>query len=632
MICEDKVEAEQIMNQQVDIKKDNIGQGNIEQESTESHDKQSANVYTWKRIFGIVRQHKKTLLRANIIAIFAAAISVPVPLLMPLLVDEVLLAQPGKMVAFLSSIFPQNWLMPISIIGMVMLLSMMLRLTALLLVVWQTREFTRVAKNVTYQIRLGLLQHLQKVSMAEYEAVGSGSITSHLVTDVTAIDDFLGATLSKFIVAIFTVTGVAMVLLWMHWQLALFILLMNPVVIYFTMVMGKKVKRLKANENISFEHFQQALIETLDGIQQIRASNREGHYLQRVVSRAEQLKDNMIAFGWKSDAANRLSFFIFLMGFEVFRALSMVVVLFSGLSIGEMFAVYAYLWFMMGPVQEILGIQYSYYSANAAMDRINKLLKMEQEPSYPHNTNPFENKHTVGLSVDNICFSYGEGLPVLDGVSLNIAEGEKVALVGASGGGKSTLVQIILGLYAADSGELYFDGVNLKEIGLNVVRENIATVLQHPTMFNDTVKANLCLGRDIDDATIWHALDISQMRSTVENMPEQLRSIIGRSGIRLSGGQRQRLAIARMILADPKIVILDEATSSLDTETEALLHNAMHAFLQNRTTLIIAHRLSAVRQADRVLVFDAGKIIDEGNHQELISKDGLYRDLYGNRH
>jgi len=587
--------------------------------------------YSWQRIFAIVKKHKSSLIKANIIAILATIVSVPVPLLMPLLVDEVLLEQPGKIIAMLSNMFPQSWLTPIGIIAMVMLLSMALRLIALLLAVWQTREFTKVAKDVTYRIRLGLLQHLQKVSMAEYEAAGSGAITSHLVTDVTAIDDFLGASLSKFIVAVLTVIGVAIVLLWMHWQLALFILLMNPVVIYFTMVMGKKVKSLKRNENISFELFQQALIETLDGIQQIRASNREGHYLQRVTSRAEQLRNNMIAFGWKSDAANRLSFFIFLMGFEFFRGLSMVVVLFSGLSIGEMFAVYAYLWFMMSPVQEVLGIQYSYYSANAAIERINKLLAMKREPDYPHTKNPFKGKHTVGLAVENVCFSYGEGLAVLDGVSLAIAEGEKVALVGASGGGKSTLVQIILGLYPADSGELYFDGVNLKDIGLNVVRENVATVLQHPAMFNDTVRENLCLGRDVNDEDIWQALEIAQLKKIVEEMPEQLNSIIGRSGIRLSGGQRQRLAIARMILADPSVVILDEATSSLDTETEALLHEAMHAFLQNRTTLIIAHRLSAVQQADRVLVFDAGKIIDEGNHQELINKDGLYRDLYGSR-
>jgi ATP-binding cassette subfamily C protein len=148
-------------------------------------------------------------------------------------------------------------------------------------------------------------------------------------------------------------------------------------------------------------------------------------------------------------------------------------------------------------------------------------------------------------------------------------------------------------------------------------------------MFNDTVRENLTLGRELDDIRVWHALEIAQMKSVITAMPQGLDTIIGRSGVRLSGGQRQRIAIARMILADPKVVILDEATSSLDTDTEARLHAAMHAFLQDRTTLIIAHRLSAVKQADRVLVFDAGRIIDEGHHDELIQREGLYRDLYG---
>ncbi len=558
----------------------------------------------------------------------SAVLSVPVPMLMPMLVDEVLLDKPGKIVAFLQATLPTAWHGPVAIIVTVMLVTMALRLASLMLAVLQTREFTRIAKDISFNIRKKLLAHLQTISMAEYETLGTGAVTSHFVTDVNAVDEFIGSTLSKFIVAVLTVIGVAAVLLWIHWQLALFILLMNPVVIYFTMVMGKKVKTLKRSENNAFEIFQQALSETLDGIQQIRASNREGHYLERVTARARDLREHMAAFGWKSDAANRLSFFIFLMGFELFRATSMVLVLLTDLSIGEMFAVYAYLWFMMNPVQEILSIQYSYYSANAALERINRLLRLQQEPVYQHKINPFEGRHTVGLRVENICFSYGEEFNVLDGVSLEIAAGEKVALVGASGGGKSTLVQIILGLYPAKSGELYFDGVNIRDIGLDVVRENVATVLQHPAMLNDSVRENLCLGRELDDETLWQAVEISQLRDVIEAMPNGLDTIIGRSGIRLSGGQRQRLAIARMILSDPKVVILDEATSSLDTETEARLHDAMHAFLQNRTTLIIAHRLSAVRQADRVLVFDAGQIIDEGRHDELLSRDGLYRDLY----
>ena len=234
-------------------------------------------------------------------------------------------------------------------------------------------------------------------------------------------------------------------------------------------------------------------------------------------------------------------------------------------------------------------------------------------------------------------FSYGENgdaLPVLDHINLRISPGEKVALVGASGGGKSTLVQVILGMYAPQSGQLYFTDANnndvpVSDIGLDVVRANVATVLQHPAMFNDSVRMNLTLGRDFPDTQLWQALDVAQLRKVVEAMPEGLDTIVGRQGVRLSGGQRQRLAIARLVLSDPKVVILDEATSALDTQTEARLHSALHEFLEGRTTLIIAHRLSAVKQADRVYVFDGGRIIEEGVHDELIASDGLYSRLYG---
>ncbi|MCW8956411.1 MAG: ABC transporter ATP-binding protein/permease, partial [Gammaproteobacteria bacterium] len=318
-------------------------------------------------------------------------------------------------------------------------------------------------------------------------------------------------------------------------------------------------------------------------------------------------------------------------GFEVFRAVSMLLVVFSSLSIGQMFAVYAYLWFMMTPVQEVLSIQYSYYAANAALSRINRLLKLKQEPKYPHNQNPFEASNTVGIRLESLHFAYGDGDEVLADVSLDIAPGEKVALVGASGGGKSTLVQVILGMYPPSQGQLYFDQVPVTEIGLDVVRENVATVLQHPALFNDTVRNNLSLGRDFDEAQLMQALQIAQLADLVAELPDGLDTIVGRNGVRLSGGQRQRLAIARMLLTDPRVVILDEATSALDTETEEHLHQALQGFLKNRTTLIIAHRLSAVKQADRVYVFDGGRVIDEGRHDELVSRDGLYQRLYGQR-
>ena len=580
-------------------------------------------------MLAIVLEHRRELIAANLIAFVAVLASVPLPLMMPLLVDEVLLKQPAGMVQAMDRVFPAAWHGPVLYITAILLLTIFLRFTAVMLSVWQTRQFSLISKDVVYRIRRDLLLRLQRISMSEYEALGSGTVTSHFVTDLNAIDDFIGMTVAKFVIAVLSLIGAAGVLLWMHWQLALLILFLNPLVVYFTVVLGKRVKHLKKRENQAFELFQGALTETLDAIQQIRAANREQHYLRRVVDTARRIKHDSAAFSWKSDAANRLSFFIFLMGFDLFRAVSMLMVVFSSLTIGEMMAVFAYLWFMMGPVQEALNIQYALYGARAALERINGLLALHQEPQYPHEENPFEGRRAVSVQLDDVHFRYGRGDPVLNGVSLTINAGERVALVGASGGGKSTLVQVLLGLYQPTRGEIRFDGVPVQRIGLEVVRDHVATVLQHPVLFNDSVRNNLTLGRAHAEEDLWRVLQLAQLADVVREMPQQLESRLGRQGVRLSGGERQRLSIARLLLGDPQVVIFDEATSALDTETEARLHAALREFLAGRTVLIIAHRLSAVKQADRVYVFEDGQIAEQGTHLELIKSDGLYSRLYG---
>ena len=554
--------------------------------------------------------------------------AVPVPLLLPLMVDEVLLHHPGKMVATIGAWFPQAWHGPVLFIGAALLLTLGLRLTAILLNVWQGRTFSLMAKEVVYRIRVRMLSRLSRIALSEFETVGAGRVTSHFVTDLNAIDSFLGSSISGLIVSVLTLVGVASVLFWMHWQLALFILLLNPVVILFSTRLGKRVKELKKHENRAFEVFQDTLSETLDALTQIRAMNREKHYLARVTAKAGDIRRHAAAFAWKSDAMGRISFFVFLVGFDAFRAGAMLMVVFSDLSIGEMLAVFGYLWFMMTPVQELVNMQYSWFAANAALGRINALLGLHSEPQHPALRDPFAGQTTVGITLDRVSFAYADGETVLDDVSLAVAAGEKVALVGASGGGKSTLVQALLGLYPVKSGQIQYGGVPVSEIGWETVREHVGVVLQHPVLFNDSVRANLTLGRDADDAALWQALEIAQLKETIAALPHGLDTEVGRQGVRLSGGQRQRLAIARMIVADPRIVILDEATSALDTTTERQLHQALAGFLAGRTTLIIAHRLSAVKQADRILVFENGRVVEEGDHAGLIDRGGLYHKLY----
>lgn len=585
--------------------------------------------YTVRHVLDMALVHKRQLVVAHGIAILAVLASIPIPLLIPLLIDEVLLDKPGKVVATISVYFPESMHAPFLYIAVLTGICIVLRMFFLALNVWQTKKFVGIAKDIIYRIRYQLLDRLKHVAMSEYETIGAGAVASKFVTDLNSIDQFAGETVSKFLVAALTIIGVAGVLMWLHWQLALFILFVNPLVIYVTMVVGEKVKTLKKKENKAFEKFQQSLTETLDGIQQIRASNRESYYLDRVKKYAEEVKVHSSEFSWKSDAANRLSFSVFLIGFDIFRAVGMVMVLITDLSIGEMIAVFGYLWFMMGPVQEVLSIQYSFYGAKAALGRINELLYLPKEPQYPHQENPFTNKHAVSVQIDNIKFAYGDGPYVLDGVDLSIQAGEKVALVGASGGGKSTLVQVLLGLYSPLFGEIKFDGVPVSRIGMEVVREHVACVLQHPAFFNDTVRMNLTLGRDIPDVALWRVLEVAQIKDVVEKMPRGIDSLIGVDGIRFSGGQRQRIAIARMALTNPQVVILDEATSALDAETEAKLHLALGEFLHGRTMIIVAHRLSAVKQADTVYVFEDGKITEQGGHAELLSANGLYAKLYG---
>ncbi|EPE5296959.1 ABC transporter ATP-binding protein [Vibrio parahaemolyticus] len=576
-----------------------------------------------------VKKHKSKLILANLIAIVATLISVPIPLLMPLMVDEVLLDIPASGLSAMNAVLPEAWHTPTGYIFFTLFLVVLMRAASQALNIVQSRQFTLVSKTITFEMRSKMIDKLGRISIRQYETKGSGGINAHLITDIETIDQFVGSTLAKFVISFLTVIGTAIVLLWLDWRLGLFILLVNPIVIYFSRKLGSMVKHLKRKENHSFEIFQNRLVETLDGIYQLRAANKEREFLQQLKESANQVRVDADKYAWQSEAAGRVSFLLFLIGFELFRAVAMLMVMFSDLTIGQIFAVFGYLWFMLSPVQELLGIQFSWYSAKAALKRINDLLELEEEDRPVSKVNPFSETREVDVKIEHVDFSYNNENKVLDDLSLHIPAGKKVALVGASGGGKSTLIQLLIGVYRQNAGSIRFNDELTEDIGFEVIRDKIAVVLQQPILFNDTLRHNLTLGGHFDEMSLWRALEVAQLQDVISQLNHGLDTQIGRNGIRLSGGQRQRLAIARMVLSNPQFVILDEATSALDTATEAALHKALTEFLRGRTTLIVAHRLSAVKQADLIYVLEDGKVTQTGTHGELVEQEGLYQTLYG---
>ena len=583
--------------------------------------------YDLRYLLSLVMQRRQEFVFANGIAIAAALAAIPVPLFIPLLVDEVLLGAPGRVVATIQAVFPSAWHSATFYIAVVTIVTLGLRLLSWSLTSWQTWIFFRISKEAIFKIRRKLLWHLGKVSIAEYERSGGGTVAAYLVNDLNTLDEFIGSTVSRFVISIFTIIATAVVLLFLHWPLALFLMLLNPIVIYFTMVVGKRVKELKRRENKAVELFQQAIVETLSMIQQIRVSNRDQYYFGKLVRSAGVVRKRATLFAWRNDAAGRLSFLIFLVGFDVFRAVGMLMVLFSDLSVGQMIAVFGYLWFMLGPVQDILNMQYAWFGAKAALERVNSIGDYQMEAEYSQISNPFMTQNTASIEVRQLSLDH-DNEEVLHQIDFKVAPGEHVALVGSSGGGKTTFVHALLGLYPRHGGSVAYNGVPIEQIGLDTVRENVGCVLQQPMLFDGTIRENLTLGRILSDDQIWKMLEVAQLAAFVRSKKDQLSTIVGLQGLKLSGGQRQRIAIARTLLTDPKILILDEATSAVDYQTERRLYDALLEYLKDQTILIVAHRLSAVSQADRIYVFEDGRISDSGIHTDLIQKEGLYARLF----
>lgn len=552
-----------------------------------------------KSVLKEISQHKQVLIIANIVAIFATLLSIPVPLLIPLLIDEIILGKGGWITenidAFLTISSPEYYILTVLIV------TLLLRAFSLVLSILHIRLFTKIAKEVTYKIRKRLLTHLKVVSMSEYDMLGSGAVSAKVITDVDTIDKFISSSVGEIIVETLTLLGVAIIILYLSWQLALVILILNPLALGFYLRVFRSVAKIKKKENKAIEVFQNALTESLELYNQIRVQNREGYFLDDIDKKAKDIRDKAYTFGLKSEISLKSSQMLIMYSHDIFRSVGILMVLFGLLTIGKMLAIFAYAWVMMRPIDKIINFTHLYFNAKTSIERLNEILELEIEPKYEQKKNPFKDEETASIELRDVSFSYDEHSKVLQDINIKIEKGEKVAIIGETGSGKSTLAQILIGLYPLHEGKIFYNGVALEEIGYELVRENVGFVLQSPMMFNNSLRFNLALGKEYSDEVIYEVLKTTQLYDFVDKLPEKLDTIVGKNGTKLSGGQKQRLSIARVLLDNPKVIIFDESTSSLDNETENRLLEAVGLYSKDKTVIMIAHRKNSIEKADRII-------------------------------
>lgn len=590
--------------------------------------RQTKHLFTWSSIFKMALDHKKTFALANIISVISTLMYLPVPLIIPSLINEVLLKQPGFFTKMLSYVVSRPLITPTLILITAFALVLSLRLIEQILTILQSREFKIISKDVVLNIRMKLLDDLSTISIKEYETLGSGKLASYYIKDLDTIDEFIGSSVSQSVIAILALMGVTVVLFVINWKIALFILLFNPLSLLLTSKFSKKMKELKAQQNTAFELFQDAFVETIDAIIQLRADNQEVSFIQKLLYKARDVRSSSIAYEWKTEMVSGFSGMLLFIGVDLYYLLAMTLILLNDFTIGMMIALLQYVFQVQWYMDLLVKMQSKFYAADSALTRINRILQLETEPHYPEKTNPFHEQRAITLDIKKLSFAYEPSTMILTDVNMHIAPYKKVGIVGTSGAGKSTLIQALLGFYPIAGGEVTINGVNIYDVGFELIRDNICTVLQSPILFNDTVRSNLTFDSKVRDEELWDALDKAQLKPLIESYEHQLDTQVGKRGVRFSGGQRQRLAIARMLLRQSKVVILDEATSALDLNTEHALFESIHDFLRSRTTVIITHRLSSIMDSDIIYVMNQGSIAEQGTHERLMKLKGIYYSLF----
>jgi subfamily B ATP-binding cassette protein MsbA len=485
------------------------------------------------------------------------------------------------------------------------------------------------AEKVIAKLREDLFAHLVHLSPAFFTERRTGELTSRLSTDVTLLQSVMSYQVTEFTRQVLFLIGGVILLTLTHWRLTVTTLAVVPVVVGVGLVFGRALRRASTGVQDRIAHAMGTADEAFAQIRTVQSFTREHEETRRY---GAQLADVVAA---AIRRAKIRGMFFGIITFCAFGGVAAVLwqggvlVLQGALTAGALVAFLLYAVFVAAAVGSLASLFGNYQEAVGAAQRVFELLSTAPtvaEPVVPH---PLRRPVRGDVRVEHVSFAYGPDLPdALHDVSLRIAPGEVVALVGPSGAGKTTLASLIPRFWDVREGRITLDGIDIRELSFADLRGSIGLVPQEPALFSGTVRENIAYARPASESEVLAAARAAHALEFIDELPEGLDTRVGERGVKLSGGQRQRIAIARIFLKDPAVVILDEATSNLDNESERLIEEAMEELLRGRSTLIIAHRLSTVRRADRLVVMDHGEIVEEGRHSELLEGDGIYARLY----
>lgn len=488
----------------------------------------------------------------------------------------------------------------------------------------------RLGNYLAYRLRNACYEKLQFLSFRYYDRAKTGDLMSRLTGDLEAIRNFVGFGFAQLLNLVLMVTFGMAVMMSIHWQLTLITLITIPFLAGVALKFESKIHPAFQEMRQALSSLTTAVQENITGVRTVKAFAREPYEVEKFSHRNERYKNNQIF------AATLWSKFFPVM--ELLASISVAVLLAVGgtlvikgqLTLGDLVAFFSLIWFIIGPMWGLGFHINNYTQSKASGERVLEILNHKIDVKDIENATDLSAANVKGeVTFENVTFAYGNKLPAVKDISFEASPGKVIGFLGGTGSGKSTIIQLLMRAYDVSEGSIKLDGQDIRTVSVQSLRRQISTVFQETFLFSSSIRNNICYG--MNEVSMEEVIRVSQLAKAHEfimELPDGYDTVVGERGMGLSGGQKQRIAIARALLKNPKILILDDATSAVDMETEQEIQAGFQEVMRGRTTFIIAHRISSLRHADEILVLDEGRVAQRGTHDELTQIPGPYQDVY----